>query len=78
MHVPLNVPAYVLVGAGELVHLLSKCCCPAEQHGHLLIGHAVLLSHSHGLTQVDGQDVFALREKIVDADSLHGLQHQCE
>lgn len=32
----------------------------AEQQGHLLIGHTLLLAHSHGLTQVHGQDVFAL------------------
>lgn len=36
---------------------------PAEQRGHLLIRHALLLSHTYGLTKVDSQDVFALGEK---------------
>lgn len=41
----------------------SQGCRCAEQQGHLLIRHSLLLSHTHGLTQVDGQDVFALRGK---------------
>lgn len=46
----------------------SQGCCSAEQQGHLLIRHSLFLSHTHGLTQVDGQDVFALREQSADTD----------
>lgn len=53
----------------------SRGCCPAEQHGHLLIRHSLLLSHTHGLTQVDGQDVFALREKSEDTNVIFKDKH---
>jgi len=36
---------------------------PAEQRGHLLIGDALLQRPPRGLTQVHGQDVFALRRE---------------
>lgn len=41
----------------------SRGLGPTEQHRHLPIGHSLLLSDAHGLTQVDRQDVLALREK---------------
>lgn len=65
-------PALILEGV--LVHLLSPSPGPAEQRGHLLIRHGLLLSHSHSLAQVDGQDVFALGDK--SADSSHGHRKQ--
>lgn len=36
---------------------------PAEDGGHVAIGHALLLGHAHGPAQVNGQDVFALEEE---------------
>lgn len=51
---------------------VSRSCSPAEQHGHLLIRHALLQSHSHRPAQVDGQDVFALPEKIADRLNTRG------
>lgn len=59
----------------------STCCtgctcegshglCPAEQHGQLPIRHALLLSHAHGLTQVDSQDVLALRDKSKNTNEI--------
>lgn len=50
---------YTCLGDGEGSHGL----CPAEQHGHLPIRDALLLGHAHGLTQVDSQDVLALRDE---------------
>lgn len=42
---------------------VSRGLGSTEQHRHLPIGHSLLLSDAHGLTQVDRQDVLALREK---------------
>ncbi|PWA23005.1 hypothetical protein CCH79_00002157 [Gambusia affinis] len=42
---------------------LLRALGPAQHRGHLLIRDTLLLRHSHCLTQVDGQDVFALGGK---------------
>lgn len=58
------------VGGGGGVTWVLGCRRPAEQRGHLLIRHALLLSHTHGLAEVGSQDVFALQENNnTDTDS---------
>lgn len=61
------------------VHLLHRMylsgggshgLCPTEQRGHLLIRHGLLVSRAHGLTQVDSQDVLALRDKSKNTDEI--------
>lgn len=42
---------------------VSRSRSPTKNHGHLLIRHALLLCHTHSLTKIDGQDVFALKER---------------
>lgn len=49
---------------------MSRGCCPAEQHGHLLIGHTLLLGLTHGLTQVDGEDVLAQQALVSTEHSV--------
>lgn len=44
----------------------SGCVSPAENRAHLLIRHALLLGHTDGPAQINGQDVFALEEKSTD------------
>lgn len=58
--------ACTCLGDGEGSHGLY----PAEQHGHLPIRRALLLSHAHGLTQVDSQDVLALRDESKNTDEI--------
>lgn len=48
----------------------SRGLGPTEQHRHLRIGHSLLLSDAHGLTQVDGQDVLAQQTLVSEEDGV--------